>query len=244
MWRRPLIRSLGGLTLGSAVAIAVVLLLGGFAQGTSDGDVNYGEPRIAEEVDSSGDPSPESKACTGVNEDPNFSYFSLGSEFEGLKVTYVERRCESRARGEAIRANFVQYIYGTCDPIPEGKQEAPDGAMCAPPMAVQSWPACERSLADYESGPGVPLEHERREETRGVPEFSFDEGTRRELYAGEATIVLFSEDKALLDAAAKALRKAPDEAPSQPSSWSGGEGTVQDDLEDPAYGSLDGDLAC
>lgn len=42
----------------------------------------------------------------------------------------------------AYRANFASLIYGDC--------EASSDAGCAPPLEIQTWPACERNAGTYE----------------------------------------------------------------------------------------------
>ena len=87
-----------------------------------------------------------------------------------------------------MRANFVNFIYGRCDPGPDG---------CAPPLETQIWPACDRHLSSYSLTPsGDPLPHENLF-VRGVPAAFFVE-PRLELYSGAVTIVLFGHDRAQL----------------------------------------------
>src|SRR4051812_32815613 len=61
--------------------------------------------------------------------------YSAGASFEGLKQTKSFRRCD--APSPMGRANFVSYIYGSCDPQPDQG--------CSPPMEIQTFPACERN---------------------------------------------------------------------------------------------------
>jgi hypothetical protein len=51
-----------------------------------------------------------------------------------------------------IFPEFVDLIYGDCDPGSDG---------CSPPLSIQIWRACNRSLDDYEVAPGTPFPHEK-----------------------------------------------------------------------------------
>lgn len=105
-----------------------------------------------------------------------FSQFNVGSSFQGYPLHDHSRICtqpdpaRTLASGGDIdpdslgRSNFDSHVYGTC--VPE-----PDQA-CAPPLEVQSWPACERSAADYNAGlPGAahPIDPSETLRVRGVP---------------------------------------------------------------------------
>jgi hypothetical protein len=173
-------------------------------------------------------------SCTGADEPANFPVYSLGRSVAGLDLTSVSRRCDPLQPDAAMRANFVSYVYGTCS--------AADGdAVCAPPLEIQSWPACERSLSDYEVSAGVPYPHESLGQLDGVPAYSFDQGTRVELYTGEATIVVFAADPSLIDQAVAAIQSEPaDEPPGEPVAGDG-QAPV---LPNPAPGAITGELSC
>jgi hypothetical protein len=172
--------------------------------------------------------------CTGADEPANFPVYSLGRSVAGLDLTSVSRRCDPLQPGAATRANFVSYVYGTCD--------AADGeAVCAPPLELQTWPACERSLSDYEIAAGVPYPHEKLGQLDGVPAYAFDQGTRVELYTGEATIVIFASDPVLIDQAVAAIQPEPaDQPPGEPAMTD----VPASSLPDPAPGAIAGDLSC
>jgi hypothetical protein len=87
---------------------------------------------------------------------------------------------------------FVSLVYGGCNPDPR----------CAPPLEIQVWRSCNRSLDDYELAPGTPYPHKELL-VRGTKAAVFDD--RIELYAGTVTIVLFGEQGLTLRAA-QALR--------------------------------------
>jgi hypothetical protein len=143
--------------------------------------------------------------CTSEEEPANFAVWSLGSNFEGLALDAVTRRCDTPSPVEPIRANYVNHIYGTCSPDP-GEEEA----SCVPPLQIQSWPGCERSLWSYDIGP-EPFQIAYVDTTlRGVPAAIFgDDRLRVEVFTGGSTIVLFGQDPDQLLRAVDALRQEP-----------------------------------
>lgn len=176
------------------------------------------------------------KPCTDFEEPANFPVYSLGQKVDGHEVTSVERSCQELEPGAPARDNSVTYVYGICPELVEGTADS-----CAPPLAIQTWPACERSLADYEVLPGVPYPHEKLGTIKGVPAYSFDEDTRVELYAGSATIVIFSADPALIDQAVKAIQAEPaSEPPGEPTAAD----AASPDLPPPDPGATAGKLSC
>jgi hypothetical protein len=178
--------------------------------------------------------------CTGPDEPTNFPVYSLGLEFEAIPFTTELRRCDDPFPGEPVRANYVSYIYGDCVVTPADGETEVDGG-CAPPLEIQTWPSCERSLADYELEPGVPYPHDELGLQRGVPTYSFDEGTRVELYTGTSVVVIFGDDPTQLLRAISAIRAEPAESPpGSPSLLDSGSG----DLPAPAPGATTGELRC
>ncbi|MEK6273076.1 MAG: hypothetical protein AABM42_10585 [Actinomycetota bacterium] len=176
------------------------------------------------------------KPCTDAEEPANFPVYSLGSSVDGHEVTSVARHCEELEPEAPARDNSVTYVYGVCPELLDGTADA-----CAPPLAIQTWPACERSLADYEVLPGVPYPHKSLGEVEGVPAYSFDEGTRVELYTGSATIVIFAADPALIDKAIEAIRAEPtSEPPGEPAPAD----AKSADLPPPEPGATAGKLSC
>ena len=174
-------------------------------------------------------------ACTPTDEPLNFQAYSLGSTFEGLPLVAVLRQCDMPYPNEPMRANHASYIYGTCE-IQVGHHS------CAPPVAVQVWPACERYLTLYEEAPGVPMEYTPLE-VRGVPAAYFGE-TRLEVYAGGSTIVLFGDDTAQLRRAADALEAVPRDQPLAAPERSNLLPGAATPLPEPVDGSLNGTLRC
>jgi hypothetical protein len=175
-------------------------------------------------------------ACTGPDQPANFPVYSLGLSVDGFDLTSVTRRCDEPQPDLPGRANYVTYAYGICPELAAGTADT-----CAPPVAVQTWPGCERSLADYELLPGVPYPHEKLGKLGGASAYSFDEGTRLELYAGDATIVIFASDPTLIDDAVEAIQREPaDQPPGQPA-------TAADQgapLPAPEPGATSGKLSC
>ena len=115
-----------------------------------------------------------------------FPLYFAGASFEGLPLVAVERHPAQ-----------VGFLYGSCT-IPVDAEGARGG--CAPPLAVQVWPACERDPSLY------PFASEERLRIRGVPA-AFYEGHRRlELSADGVTVVLFGTGREQLLRAAGALR--------------------------------------
>lgn len=196
----------------------------------------------ASSTSASADISPaDALPCTGPSEVTNFTFYSLGSAFESLPLEALLRRCDQPDPVyfpmEGGRANYVAYIYGTC--IPESPSEDnSDPGGCAPPLEIQTWPACERSLSDYELEPGEPYPHEALE-IRGVPAASFDDGTRIELYAGESTVVIFGDDPDQVLRAANAVEPEPIDRPLGVSAP-----TPASELQTPPETALDGTLPC
>lgn len=176
------------------------------------------------------------KPCTDADEPANFPAYSLGPSVDGHEVTSVSRNCAEPEPEAPARDNSVTYVYGVCPELLDGTAES-----CAPPLAIQTWPACERSLADYEVTPGVPYPHKSLGELQGVPAYSFDEGTRTELYTGSATIVIFAADPSLIDKAVEAIQAEPaSEPPGEPAPTD----AASPDLPPPDPGATTGKLSC
>lgn len=142
----------------------------------------------------------EALPCTGAEKPINFEIFSAGPEVDGIPLTQVSRRCDESALADELPANFVSYIYGTCE-IPEGQSG------CAPPLEIQSFPACQRSYADY-SFEGKPLPYRELPRIDGaqVVKIAFQFDQRIEVYTGSTTIVVYAANPAVAEAALESLR--------------------------------------
>jgi len=164
------------------------------------------------------------KACPPAGAPQTFATYRLGERFEGLPRTDTNRPCQEVSSATDARANFVEHIYGDCNP---------KGESCVLPLAVQSYPACERTRADYQAASGSLGRKDLK--IRGVPAAMFDDGTRLELYAGETTIVIFGfQGSDQLLRAARALR----------GEWRASSVEATERLPRPKAGAVEGTLAC
>lgn len=192
-------------------------------------------------------PSTETNlTCTGGNNPPNFRAYHASEEIAGLRLNAVLRRCDIPFPGEPVRANFISFIYGDCTPPIDPATGHADGG-CAAPLEIQTWPACERTWADYDLGSYFAPSAGPPSQRRGVPAIAFDQGTRLELYPGRSTVVIFAGDPAIASRAADALRTLPPDATpasarANPENLreSGGGGN----LPAPAAGAMEGKLSC
>lgn len=123
----------------------------------------------------------------------DFPLYALGEAYGELPLTAVIRAFDRSADAPPVRANYVDFVYGTCDSSEGG---------CAPPLSVQVWAACERNPMVYspEAGEEAPIE------VRGVPAYFYEGGRRLELSTGTSTVVIFAADRGSALAAARALR--------------------------------------
>ena len=112
----------------------------------------------------------------------DFPLYAVGEQFGDLPLVAVERRFDDSTAAASVRANFVDFIYGTCD--------ASEGG-CAPPLSIQVWAACERNPMSY----GPEIEREGPLEIRGVPAYFFEDGHRLELSTGTSTVVIFASSR-------------------------------------------------
>lgn len=187
--------------LKAAMSLAGLLLLVGGAIGTyslasekEDGAAPPAKTESPQLIDvtipEKSDTSVGHLDCTSINEAANFKTFSLGESFQGNKLEAIMRYCMAPPRGGTVKPNYVSYIYGTCETLAErtgGKQEGG----CQPPIQIQSWAACERTLSDYQLDADTPYPHSRPQEIgHGAMLVEFDGGVRQEIYAGDSTIVI------------------------------------------------------
>lgn len=215
---------------GSAPPSVASGALQGHDHGPSAHDHGPSDPDTGSEPSDLGRPPIPDRthlACTLANELTNFAAYSVGSAFEGMAITHTNRVC-TRPDPQAIvphaRINIVEYIYGHCPALGEVSR-------CRPPIAVQTWPRCERNPASYTVDHHNPLV--RKLSVRGVPAQLYEDGLRLEVYAGESTIVVFGVDPAQVLRAGRALVKAP----ARPTDPVGG-GDLSIDLPHPPTGSI------
>lgn len=180
----------------------------------------------------------EALPCTGPKDPINFETFSAGSEVAGLPLTGVSRRCDTASLSDESPSNRITYMYGNCD-----ISESDTG--CAPPLQVQTWPACMRNQAGY-SFEGKPLPYRDLPSHGGarVVEFDFMLERRIEVYTTDSTIVIFAVDPELARKAVELL--IPQEIGKPPvtsRSELQGENPPRG-LGAPSDGAIEGELQC
>jgi hypothetical protein len=151
----------------------------------------------------------------------DFSAYYLGDAFRGLPLTKTLRVCNKPHPQEPVRGNYIAYIYGDCVP---GSDSG-----CAPPVEVQSAPACERKLSRRNR------RRARAHKVRGVPALQFPGEPRLELFTGDAAVVIFGRTRVEVRKAAAALRSIPGSRVSVP---------ARARLPKPLRGALTGKLPC
>lgn len=229
---------------GAAIgAVAILLLLVAVATGavaTGAGDAPESTPAGPESTPAGDLPvrPHESLPCTGAEDPTNFEVFSAGPAPAGVPLAASLRRCEAAAPSEEVSSNYVSYIYGECE-----YREAGDTG-CAPPLEVQTWPACQRSLADYSfAGESMPHKKLPPQDSAEVVEFEFEEETRFEVYTKSSTIVVFAQDPALARKAIGLLRSQEKGKPPVTNPAALGRG-VPEKLGPPSRGAMEGALPC
>jgi hypothetical protein len=169
--------------------------------------------------------------------DSRLEEFDVGPSLAGLERVHREVVCtdpqpvRTQAAGGEIdpnslgRGHFVASVYGTCKATSDGG--------CAPPLQIQTWPACERSAADY-TMEGQRLQPTDVLEVRGAPARFYGDD-RLELSIRNVTVVVFGDSRDLVLSAAKALRTTP----GSPKRVDPGEA-----FPAPVLGAQDGTLHC
>jgi len=179
----------------------------------------------------------EALPCTGPEEPINFEIFSAGPSVAGMPLNTVRRRCDSSTPADEAPANFTNYIYGDCE-IAEG------ATGCVPPLAIQTWPACQRSLGDYSfEGEPIPYRELPRIGSARVVLIEFMFEPRIEVYTGSSTVVIFAENDAL---AKKALEELRSQEIGKPPATRAEEleGEPDESLTAPSDGATEGELQC
>jgi hypothetical protein len=178
----------------------------------------------------------EALPCTGPEDPINFDVFSAGAAVGGVPLTATLRRCDGGALADEEPGNYLAYIYGRCS--------HENGADCLPPLQIRSYPACERSYADY-SFEGRPLPYKELPPIGGakVREIEFLADHRIEVYAGSSTIAISAGNWSLVELALLRLRGQPEgqrpAASASDLSRSSGEA-----LQPPVERALEGELPC
>jgi hypothetical protein len=179
----------------------------------------------------------EALPCTEPQDPINFEIFSAGPEVAGLPLNATVRRCDTAAPADEAPANRITYIYGSCEP-----SEGEGG--CAPPLEVQTWPACQRSKAGY-TFEGEPLPYRRISNHGGaeVVEFNFELESRIEVYTKSSTVVIFADSREL---ALQAVALLNPQEKGAPPAMNGAElrGPPPETLGAPREGATQGKLQC
>ena len=180
----------------------------------------------------------EALPCTGPNDPTNFEIFSAGPAVAGLPLSATVRRCDTDAPAYEAPANRITYIYGHCETPPEGETG------CAPPLEVQTWPACQRNRAGYSfEGEPLPYRELPRHGAAEVVEFDFALENRVEVYTKSSTIVIFADSPELGRKAVEFL--TPQEVGKPPVTNAADlQGSPPEGLEPPTEGAMKGDLRC
>jgi hypothetical protein len=179
----------------------------------------------------------EALPCTGPKESTNFEIFSAGPSVAGVPLTDFKRRCGGTTPAEEPPANFTNYFYGHC------KIEGGDTG-CQPPLQIQTWPACQRSLGDYSfEGKPIPYRELPPIGDAQVVEIEFMFEPRIEVYTGSSTIVIFAENPDLANEALSQLRSR--EIGKPPATRAEElDGEPDENLTAPSDGAMEGELQC
>jgi hypothetical protein len=179
----------------------------------------------------------EALPCTGPRDPINFEIFSAGPSVSGVPLNTFVRRCDASAPADEAPANYTNYVYGHCQAV-----EGDSG--CEPPLQIQSFPACQRSLADY-SYEGKPLPVRKLPNRGGaeVVEIDFFLDHRIEVYTKSTTIVIFASSPSLAKKALALLRSQESGEPPaiRPAALGG---SPDERLGAPSEAAIEGDLPC
>jgi hypothetical protein len=145
--------------------------------------------------------SSEEAPCLQQRHLPAFTAYNLGSRFDGLALSSVERSClappagaEHRLGEPASVAWTSDATYGTCTP------EAGSEGTCDPPLELQSYPECDRNFSSYggvvePAGAVSPRRSYLLSGSYKIPTAAFEYGhfgARLEMYTGQTTVVVLS----------------------------------------------------
>jgi hypothetical protein len=180
----------------------------------------------------------EALPCTGIKQPANFETFTAGPSVAGVPLNTVRRRCGDSTPADEPPANFVNYIYGHCD-------SSGSDTGCAPPLEIQTWPACQRSLGDY-SYEGKPMPYRQLPSIDGaeVVEIEFMFEPRIEVYTKSSTIVIFAENPDLAKAAIAQLGSQEIGQPPATQAEELKDGEPGQGLGPPSDNAIEGELSC
>lgn len=143
----------------------------------------------------------EEAPCLKQRQLPAFTAYNLGSTFDGLPLTSVERSCFApspralhRLGEPASLAWTSDATYGTCTP------EAGSEGTCDSPLQLQSYPECDRNFSSYggvvePAGALSPRKSFFLGGSYKIPTAAFEYGhfgARLEMYTGQTTVVISS----------------------------------------------------
>lgn len=126
-------------------------------------------------------------------------YYS-GTEVAGLPLDAVVQgwATNRHARQQGRRRIYWSFIYGDCTPPPS------EGG-CAPPLEVQVWSACVRSVSP------IKVRKHHLYEFRGAIATGGGRGryevSPMEIFTGRTTIIVFGNETPLIKTAARELRE-------------------------------------
>ncbi|HEY7950231.1 MAG TPA: hypothetical protein VID51_05285 [Solirubrobacterales bacterium] len=147
-------------------------------------------------------------ACCAANDDLTLAdaqafdayhlYYS-GPEVAGLSLDAVVQgwATNRHAREQGRRRIYWTFIYGDCTPPPR------EGG-CAPPLEVQVWSACVRSVSPIKVRKHRLYEFRGAKATGGGGRY---EVSPMEIFTGRTTIIVFGSEKSLIKTAARELRE-------------------------------------
>ena len=134
---------------------------------------------------------------------PGYAVYWAGETFESSPVTRMKHVSESVLFAETGQRprhklpppipstrhqpelDYVSVIYGGCE------LDDSDTPSCVPPLEIQTWRGCNRTLSDIDYGVGVPVEYKRLS-IGGASAAAFPDG-RIEIYTGSSTIAVFAD---------------------------------------------------
>jgi hypothetical protein len=164
---------------------------------------------------------------------PRFTRYFVGQSFDGLPLTDNSYECRPPTPQPITREDFVSFVYGDCTQGPG------DEGGCAPPLEIQTWPACDTWYSQYRFGnPGDPTGGPALVRRRGVPASFIDKlpgEIQLEVYTGDVGVRIFSDTRDRAERVVRALRSV---------SGSPDQVDAEVPMPPPVHGALSGRLDC